>query len=246
MQTKSVRIFYSPDWASDSMVVTESPTMGVDLAPLEKFYASMGERQKKSFDRFVEYWDGEGFKNLFEPMARVVSMPLETAFSNFGEELLRVNDSVGEILMIVWTIGAKLEKAGSEMMSEAGNMMNGFLLDVAGSIALYDMHRTLIEWVKTAAAGEKGKYINGEFYPGMGSMRQDLMEKVVAIGNTEKTIGVGASGLSLLRPRKSQCSFIALGSAENEITVKSEPCKPCLGKKCLYYQLGGCHMQAGL
>ena len=144
--------------------------------------------------------------------------------------------------MAVWTIGAELEKEASEMMSSLGNLMTGFLLDVAGSIALYNMHAELTAWIKENIAVPDNKFINGEFYPGMGSIKQDLMERVVTLGETERMIGVSASGNSLLRPRKSQCSFTALGSSEHEIEVKMEPCRPCTGKKCLYYQLGGCHM----
>lgn len=241
MMEKKIKILLS-DWAAPSVIEeTETPPVAVDLSALEKFYAAMGERHKKQFDKFAAYWENEGFEKLFNPAARVVAMPLSAAEENFGGGLLRVNDSVSEAVMAVWTIGAELERECSEMMNSAGSLMTGFLLDVAGSVALYDMHAALGSWVKERAA-KNGKFVNGEFYPGMGSMRQDLMEKVVALGDTERTIGVGASGLSLLRPRKSQCSFVALGAAEHEVVVKAEPCNPCAGKKCLYYQLGGCHM----
>ena len=209
---KKIKIFYSEYGAGLSHVEErESEPVGVNLSALEKFYDEMGERHKKQFDKFAEYWEREGFEKLFNPAARVVTMPVAVAEENFGAELLRVNDSVSEVVMTVWTTGPELER-----------------------------------WVKENPAAKLGKFVNGEFYPGMGSMRQDLMEKVVTLGETEKIIGVGASGLSLLRPRKSQCSFVALGSAEHEAVFKSEPCKPCAGKKCLYYQLGGCHMQAEL
>lgn len=244
---KKIKIFYSEYGAGLSHVKErESAPVGVDLTALERFYNDMGERHKKQFDKFAAYWETEGFEKLFNPAARVLTMPVAVAEDNFGAELLRVNDSVSEVVMTVWTIGPELERECTEVMNSRGSLMTGFLLDVAGSVALYDMHAALDGWLKAHPAAELGKFVNGEFYPGMGNMRQDLMEKVVTLGETEKIIGVGASGLSLLRPRKSQCSFIALGSAEHESVFKSEPCKPCAGKKCLYYQLGGCHMQAGL
>ena len=244
---KKIKIFSSEYGAGLSRIEErESAPVGVNLAALERFYAQMGDKHKRNFDKFAAYWEAEGFEKLFNPAARVVTMPVSVAEENFGAELLRVNDSVSEVVMIVWTIGPELERECSEMMNSTGSLMTGFLLDVAGSVALYDMHAALGLWVKASPAAGLGKFVNGEFYPGMGSMRQDLMEKVVTLGDTEKIIGVGASGLSLLRPRKSQCSFVALGSAEHEAVFKSEPCKPCAGKKCLYYQLGGCHMQAEL
>ena len=244
---KKIKILYSEyDARRSNIEERESAPVSVNLSTLEKFYASMGDRHKKNFDKFAAYWEDEGFEKLFNPAARVVTMPVAAAEENFGSELLRVNESVSEVVMAVWTIGAELERACSEMMNSTGSLMTGFLLDVAGSIALYAMHAELDLWIKANPAAGLGKFVNGEFYPGMGSMRQDLMEKVVELGGTERTIGVGASGLSLLRPRKSQCSFIALGSEEHETVFKSEPCRPCAGRKCLYYQLGGCHMQAEL
>ncbi len=244
---KKIKIFYSEKGAGPSHIQErESEPVGVNLSALEKFYAAMGERHKKQFDKFAAYWEAEGFEKLFAPAACVVRMPIAAAEKRFGADLLRVNDSVSDAVMMVWTIGPALERTCSEMMNAAGSLMTGFLLDVVGSIALYGMHAALNEWVKANLAAEFKKFVNGEFYPGMGSMRQDLMGKIVTLGGTEQTIGVGASGISLLRPRKSQCSFIALGAAEHEVVVRAEPCRPCAGKKCLYYQLGGCHMQAEL
>ena len=239
---KKIKIFYSEYGAPAAKLASEP--VAVNLTELEKFYERLGERQKKAYDKFANFWTSEGFDALYHPVARVVVMPIDTAEENFGAELLRVNDSVSEAVMMVWTIGPALERRCQVMMSERGALMNGFLLDVVGSISLYDMHAALCRWVREFCAAPRGKYVNGEFYPGLGSMRQDLMERVVSLGDTEETIGVGASSMSLLRPRKSQCSFIALGGAEHEAVFKAEPCVPCAGRKCLYYQLGGCHMQA--
>ena len=239
---KTIEIFYSDYCNPSETLRCESPPMDVDFKMLAEYYSSLGEKHKKNFDKFLEYWSNEGFEKLFHPAARAMTMPLAVAIENFGSELLQTNESVDEVCMFVWTIGDQLETTASRIMSDKSEMMTAFLLDVAGSIALYDMHDVLLGWLKSDKAANKNKYINGEYYPGMGSMRQDLMEKVAALGATEDIIGVGASGSSLLHPRKSQCSFIALGAAEHEVVVKSQPCEPCLGKRCLYHQLGGCHM----
>lgn len=239
---KKIKNFYSEYGAPAEEL--ESEPIAVNLSELEKFYEKMGERQKKVFDKFAGFWESEGFERLFHPAARVVTMPLAAAEENFGTGLLRVNDSVSEVVVSVWTIGPELERECSAMTASVGGLMNGFLLDVAGSVALYDMHAALAGWIRAVPAAARGKYVNGEFYPGLGSMRQDLMEKIVALCGTQETIGVEATGSSLLRPRKSQCSFVSLGAAEHETVCKAEPCVPCAGRKCLYYQLGGCHMQA--
>ena len=182
---KKIKIFSSEYGAGLSRVEErESAPVGVNLAALERFYAQMGDKHKRNFDKFAAYWEAEGFEKLFNPAARVVTMPVAVAEENFGAELLRVNDSVSEVVMIVWTIGPELERECSEMMNSTGSLMTGFLLDVAGSVALYDMHAALDLWVKANPAAGLGKFVNGEFYPGMGSMRQDLMEKVVTLGDT--------------------------------------------------------------
>ena len=243
-EMKSIKIYHSAYGGKD-FHISESAPIDVDLSALEKFYASMGEKHLRSLLKFIDYWKNEGYEKFFNPRAVMRVLPLETAADAFGTETLSLNDSVDKVVMAVWTIGAELEKEASEMMSSIGNLMTGFLLDVAGSIALYNMHTELITWIKENIAVSDGKFINGEFYPGMGSMRQDLMERVVTLGETERMIGVSASGNSLLRPRKSQCSFTALGALEHKIEVKMERCHPCTGKKCLYYQLGGCHMMTG-
>ncbi len=243
---KKIKILYSDYEEPEKPGERESAPVAVDLSAIRDFYAALGDKQKKSFEKFAAYWESEGFEKLFNPAARVVSMPLAVAEENFGAELLRVNDSVERVVMSVWTIGTALEKKCGEMMSAGGSLMTGLILDAAGSIALYEMHGALCGWIKENSGGASGLCINGEFYPGIGSMRQDLMEKIVAIGGTEAAIGVGASGHSLLRPRKSQCSFVALGSAEHESVLKAKPCRPCAGKRCLYYQLGGCHMQEAM
>lgn len=241
---KNIKIYHAAA-GGENFGIMESAPVEADLAALEGFYAAMGEKHRRSFLKFNDYWKSEGCEKFFNPRAVVKTLPLDVAAENFGAKTLLLNESVDQAVMAVWTIGAELEKEASEMMSQLGNLMTGFLLDVAGSIALYNMHAELILWIRQNIAVPNNKFINGEFYPGMGSMRQDLMEKVVTLGETERLIGVSASGNSLLRPRKSQCSFLALGSSEHETEVKMEPCKPCNGKKCLYYQLGGCHMMMG-
>ncbi|WP_302794714.1 hypothetical protein [Cloacibacillus evryensis] len=238
---KNIKIYHSA-YGREGFHISESAGIEVDLSALENFYAAMGEKHLRSLQKFIVYWKSEGYERFFNPQAVIRTLPIKTAADNFGTKTLPLNDSVDQIVMAVWTIGAELEKEASEMMSSLGNLMTGFLLDVAGSIALYNMHAELTAWIKENIAVPDNKFINGEFYPGMGSIKQDLMERVVTLGETERMIGVSASGDSLLRPRKSQCSFTALGSSEHEIEVKMEPCRPCTGKKCLYYQLGGCHM----
>ncbi|WP_281680972.1 hypothetical protein [Synergistes jonesii] len=237
---KKIKIYHSA-YGEKDVQISESEEIRVDLSSLEEFYSALGERQMRCFRKFVGFWDGGGRERLLAPQAVVKILPHEI-ISNEFKEAPELIDKGEKAALVVWTIGKALESEAGDMTSSAGSIMTGLLLDVAGSIALYSMHAELIGWIKKNIGAPAGKYICGEYYPGIGRMRQDLMEKVVALGETERLMGVTASGTSLLHPRKSQCAFLALGAKEGECSVKTEPCSPCNGKKCLYYQLGGCHM----
>ena len=238
---KKIKIYLSGS-DSPNIGMLESGSVKVDLSNLRAFYAAMGEKHEKSVSKFIEYWESVGYESFFHPKAAIKLLSTEAAVENFGSQTLPLNDCTDKVAVAVWSIGEELEKEASVLMSSLGGIMTGFLLDVAGSIALYSMHEELLSWAKKNIALPEGKFINGECYPGMGSMRQDLMEKVVGLSDSKRLIGVDASGNSLLKPRKSQCSFITIGTLECETEIKSVRCVPCAGKKCLYYQLGGCHM----
>ena len=81
---KKIKIYYSEYGALSRVEEHESAPVGVNLAALEKFYDEMGERHKKQFDKFAAYWEEEGFEKLFNPAARVVTMPVAVAEENFG------------------------------------------------------------------------------------------------------------------------------------------------------------------
>jgi hypothetical protein len=231
-------------YGEERVTKAKSAPVNVNLSKLAEFYSMMGEKHRENVLRFIDYWQKEAYKELFIPKAVLKVLPMEAVSEYFGSEKLQINNSVDKAVMAVWTIGRELEDCCSRFLESRGKRMDGFLLDVTGSIALYDMHVELIRYVRKYVAAPQNKFINGEFYPGIGNMEKDLMETVTDLGDTERLIGVSSEGNSLLKPRKSQCSFIALGSSEYEIEIKMSPCNPCSGVKCLYYQLGGCHMMA--
>lgn len=236
---KKIRIFYS-EYEKNNTEIYESDEVRVDLSSLEKFYSGLGEKQLLCFRKFEEFWKESGSEKLFLPQAVIKTMPEEVLSAEF-KDVPELESKEEKTAILVWTIGKALEKEASAMTASTGSIMTGLLLDVAGSMALYCMHDVLIGWLRKKAA-LTGRFVCGEYYPGIGNMRQDLMEKIVSSAETESLINVTANGTSLLYPRKSQCAFITLGTSEHECEIKTEPCKPCSGKKCLYYQLGGCHM----
>ncbi|MBR4401160.1 MAG: hypothetical protein IKT09_05630 [Synergistes sp.] len=236
---KKIKIFYS-EYGSEDVQEYESEDVRVNLSSLEEFYSKLGEKHLLSFRKFADFWETDGCERLFRPQAVIKTMPAEVLSAEF-KGVPELEHKEEKTALLVWTIGDELEKEASRMTSAAGSIMTGLLLDVAGSISLYSMHGVLIGWLRNKEA-LSGRFVCGEYYPGIGNMRQDLMEKVVSCGATETLINVTASGTSLLCPRKSQCAFAALGQKEGACEIKTEPCRPCKGKKCLYYQLGGCHM----
>ena len=241
---KRINILYSSaDETPEKILNVEGPPLKADLSALEKFYTRRGLKEKIGLDEFLNYWENEAAEKLLRPAARVVFMPTADAEEKFGAGIVKTNDSVAKAAMMVWTIGPGLEKEAGLLSSDKENTITGFLLDIAGSIALHAMHDQLIRWLKDECACRDKLYINGEFYPGMGSLSKDLLENISKTGDTEKLIGVSAPGGAFFRPGKTQCSLIALGSADNETTTTARACEPCRGRKCLYYQLGGCHMQ---
>lgn len=241
---KRINILYSSaDETPEKILNVEGPPLKADLSALEKFYTRRGLKEKIGLDEFLNYWENEAAEKLLRPAARVVFMPAADAEEKFGDGVVKTNDSVAKAAMMVWTIGPELEKEAGRLSSDKENTITGFLLDIAGSIALHAMHGQLIRWLKDECARRDKLYINGEFYPGMGSLSKDLLENISKTGDTERLLGVSAPGGAFFRPGKTQCSFIALGSADNETAITARPCTPCSGRKCLYYQLGGCHMQ---
>ncbi|MDO4987684.1 MAG: hypothetical protein Q4E17_01435 [Synergistes sp.] len=238
-----IQIHYAQENCS-YYTVCESTEVRVDLSAVDDFYRRMGERQHNNYLKFLEFWQSdEGEAKLLAPKALVKTISYDTFKEVFGDVKAKIPKSINTVVMAVWTIGIDLEKKSSELTSAIGSMMTGLLVDVAGSVALYKMHDILFDWIRDNITADKNKFICGEYYPGIGSMRQDLMENIIKLGNTFEEIGVKASGTSLLHPRKSQCSFIGMGNEAMEFHRKAERCIPCNGKRCLYYQLGGCHVE---
>ncbi|MEG1800198.1 MAG: hypothetical protein RR214_08435, partial [Synergistaceae bacterium] len=226
---KSIKILYSPQ--EEVILEKESRPMEVDLTSVKNHYAALGEKHEKPFERFMDFWNGEAYEKFFNPAARVLRMKREKAEEIFGSEFLCGDTEVEEIALAIWTIGRGLEQESSDLMSSSGDIMTGFLLDVAGSVALYNMHDVLVDWVRENIAAPEKNFVVREFYPGFDSVNQNMMGRVVAASRASETIGVEARCDSLLSPRKTQCSFIGIDSTEREKMVTAVPCNPCGGTK---------------
>jgi hypothetical protein len=241
---KKIRIYFSSDLAdpTNGTAEIEGPEAAVDFSALIEHYRTLGENYLKDADKFIMQWKEEWGPRLFDPKARILLMSDENMRKNFGDVIDFGKAETTLSALIVWTVGEAIEKKSEELMSQSGNLMSGMLLDVAGSVALYSMHRPILEWLSGKVCREHSKYISAEVYPGFTDVSHEIMDRIEKTGNTEKTIGVRAEGSSMLRPRKTQCSFVGFGTNEIPLSSAVRPCVPCSGKKCLCWQLGGCHM----
>lgn len=242
---KDIQIFFSSLHGGEPQNITavKYAPMNVELSSLLEHYVLLGEKHIKNIEKFMLYWNLEGKETLLSPKARLVMMPKKEAEKNFGSDVMQWDSSPDAVIIAVWTLGGDLERKSMEMMSSHGDIMTGFLLDVAGSIALYNMHDLLIRWIDAELAVPNRKHITEEIYPGLRSAIQDMTHKIEILGNTREIIGVYEHGSSMFYPRKTQYSFVGIGSVRGKRRLVALPCSPCSADKCLYYQLGGCHMQ---
>lgn len=241
---KKIRIYFNSNTVgpTDGIIQIEGPEAAVDFSALIEHYRTLGENNLKYVERFIPQWEEEWEPDLFDPKARILLMSDENMRQKFGDTIDYGEAEISLSALMIWTVGEEIEKKSSKLMSLRGDLMSGFLLDVAGSIALYEMHKLLLGWVSDKVETDHSKFVSAEFYPGFKNAPQSVMDKIEAEGKTEETIGVTAHDKSMLRPRKTQCSFVGFGSKKVHLSSSVGPCDPCSGKKCLYYQLGGCHM----
>ncbi|NLD04769.1 MAG: hypothetical protein GX672_02590 [Synergistaceae bacterium] len=241
---KKIRIFYSSYFQDnpDRIAELEGPDIDVDFSVLTEHYRTLGKNNLKYLEKFIPLWEREWEPELFDPKARIVLLENKNVERSFGEEINYGDADTDFTALMVWTVGEGIEKKSAKLMSLRGDLMSGFLLDVAGSIALYDMHRVLLEWVSDKVQREHSKFVSAELYPGFQNTLQLIMDKIEITGKTEETIGVKAQSNLMLKPRKTQCSFVGFGNESVALSSSVMKCNPCSGKRCLYYQLGGCHM----
>lgn len=239
MQT--IRIFFSASETDPKGIVEKAgPALDVDLAPMQHHYEGLGKHPAKKMEEFLQYWEAEGKTFLF-PRARIALIDPEAVRDLLSPRALSDFGRSDTLVLAVWTIGDDLERESSRIMGHKGNVMKGLLLDVAGSLALYDMHNLLLDWLAQAPECG-GRHAAGEYYLGIEEDPQALMTRIEQLGETAKTLGVEARGSSMFHPRKTQCAFVSLSEEERPFRRTVLPCHPCTGRRCLYYQLGGCHL----
>ncbi len=218
----------------------------VDLKKLENQYRQKSTGTRKAFDSFLEFWESASCEELLEPKGLIGFIPTGRLMEGFKDT---IHSGTGQIFqqflgksprtaLMAWTIGDAIEKKVTEFSRE-GNNLKALLIDVAASLLLNGMHLKLREIVREKATSVLGLYPMLDHYPGGGRKGSELIPAVFELTSASKVLGILLNEQNVMHPRKSECSILLLGDEEREL--QNTPCTPCLGRRCLYYQLGGCH-----
>lgn len=209
-----------------------------DLAPLKLRYGKKAF-SRQAFEGFKRDWEGPEGKEIREPAATLAIIRTEDLklVSGIEEETGNAERAIAAL----WTLGEKLENHASRLL-DGQKEIEGILYNVVGSLTLVGMHAKIRQWIAERFAGPQNLNIVGEFYPGGPCLGMDTLPVLLDLADRERTLGVSCRGGELLHPLKSGCALFLLGKGEEKILSPVEPCKPCLGKKCLYFQMGGCHI----
>ena len=237
---KRIRIFFSSsdECVAEGVQEFDGPDVQIDFLQMETHYRRMKPHLFKQVEQIKEYWETEGEQRLFDPKARIALMTRGKAENMFGE--VAFGESVEFVASLTWSIGDALEIESVEWMQKRESM-KGLLLDVTGSLCLYEMHSALLDWIGVSVAASMGLSVIEQFYPGIDACNSGVIERMQENMGTDHYIGVRLHG-DMLYPRKAQCSFVMIGEGLSNPLKRYIPCNPCHGSRCLYWQLGGCHM----
>ncbi|MGC9372088.1 MAG: hypothetical protein ACP5DY_02080 [Thermovirgaceae bacterium] len=224
----------------------ENVRVNVNLKRLEEQYSKKSTGARKAFDSFMEFWRSPTCDELLHPRGQIGFVPLEILLERFGNaiesgtgpDFKESLEKSSKTALMAWTIGDAIEKKVTEF-SKGGNNLKALLIDVAASLLLNEMHLKLREIVRESAKSAFGLYPMLDHYPGGGRKGSELIPAVFNLTSASKVLGIHLNDHNIMHPRKSECSILLLGDEEREL--QNTPCTPCLGKRCLYYQLGGCH-----
>ncbi len=209
-----------------------------DLKPLQLRYGNRAF-SRKVFADFQEQWTGTVGRDLRKPASRLVLL-------NTAELKKNLNGPFDPgpapyAVAALWTLGQHLEDFSSRLL-EGKQEIQGILFNVAGSLTLINMHKEVRQWVGMHLAKPRKLNIVGESYPGGPGLEIETLPALLNLVDGEESLGISCRDGELLHPLKSGCSLFFLGPGKERLLSPFQPCDPCLGKKCLYYQMGGCHI----
>lgn len=226
--------------------------VNLNLDSVEAHYRKRGAGALKTFSEFTRRWENPECQELIEPRASITFVPTEKLLGKTPERMLSElkKDFSGSIsdspmtALLTWTLGKPIERHITGLCSDR-NPLIGLLTDVAASLLLNEMHQHLRKLVTEEAYSHFDLFPMAEHYPGIGSRESSLIPLLFELSGADKTLDIGLNDHMMITPKKSQCSILLLGEKSRARELVDTPCIPCQGRKCLYYQLGGCHIPEG-
>lgn len=228
---------------------------GVDLNldSVESHYRKRGTGALKAFNEFTNHWDSPECQDLIEPKACITFLPTGNFMGHLqGLRLTTLNREFRDCLerspmtaLLTWTLGEPIERHVSDLCS-GKNPLVGLLADVAASLLLNEIHHHLRTLIAEETSSQFRLNPVAEHYPGIGSQESSLIPPVFELSGADRVLDIGLNDHMMIRPKKSQCSVVLLGDEPEPPELTDTACMPCQGKKCLYYQLGGCHVPEGV
>jgi len=223
--------------------------IGLDMGSLEVHYRRQGEACFSSFRKFSVLWESPHLREVVEPEGSIVfispgalSGKLEGSETTAAGKAFRKSlETSTRIALMAWTIGSGIEEKISRYCAGKERVV-GFLLDAAASLLLNEMHKIMRVLVREEAWSRFSLSPMAEHYPGVGRSGSSLIGHVLEISRSACRSGIEVDNQKMIHPEKSQCSAVLLGEEKNAVILANSPCIPCPGKRCPYFQLGGCHV----
>ena len=221
--------------------------VSLSLDDLAQNFTHGKEILSKRYDQFCSSWEGE-WKELLDLQFFLASLLPEDAEPvierHYVEEAAGsagYEEKAYAYVYVVWTIGAALEQKVNELFN-SGDAMNAILLDVAGTRVLLNMHTTMQNRLREMYARSNSRNLIWEVYPGNNFFGSLDLDRIIRVVGGDGIISA-ASADSMFLPKKTMYCFFVVGEGPERVMEKVHACPNCSGQSCLYYQLGGCHLQ---
>lgn len=219
-----------------------------DMISLEAHYRQQGEVVLGNFGKFLNIWESREFRRLMEPeasMAFVASETVSGLLKSFGtgeggRNFIEAIESSRRAAMFAWTIGERIEACIFRHLQGKDRLI-GFMMDAASTLMLNEMLCLLRDLITREAFSRFGLFPTAEYCPGIGGGGLAMIPDILKITGADRYLGL-RTGKGMIKPIKSRCSIVLLGAESEARNLGNLPCVPCQGKKCLYFQLGGCHV----
>ena len=130
--------------------------------------------------------------------------------------------------LFICTAGERISQRSKELM-DAGALMEGYVTDVIGSVAVEKAMDRIAEQLKTEVA-YRGLFTSNRYSPGYCNWSVEDQHKLFALFPPD-FCGVKLSESSLMHPIKSVSGIIGIGK---DVELKDYQCFRCNDKNCIY------------